>query len=243
MLKELWESFKRQWKEWKVLRWWTRKRASHYVKEDDTEIFKNLAEILGKSTVGLEGFVVHRGVEKIKLFGRAEICDYQIRTQKSSIVVDVNLMPFNEELRILDNNLWYDLSSNDILIRNPMYGSSNTSNRTIKPLYFGTHVILITGKVQESTTIHNHIQWMMEYFMNLEIEGLRVADTPITNPIYAKVSDIAILKERLSNLTETWNQVLETRTAQVPEPEQENIPDREEPEPQKEEADEQPEVN
>ena len=240
MLKEIFESIKRQWEEWCVLRWWTRKRAAHYVKEDDTELFKNLAEILGKSTIELYGFVVHHGVEKIRLFGHTEVCEYQIRTHKSYVVVDVNLMPFREQLLLLGNNLWHDINSNDILVHYPMYGSINSENRTIQPVYLGTHVILITGKVQESTTIHNHIKWMHEYFMNLEIGLNRVADTPITDPVYANVSDARMLANRLTELLDTWTKELEACRPKEPD---EDTSSKPEPEQQEETTDEQPEVN
>ena len=240
MLKELYESIKRQWEEWCVLRWWTRKRASHYVKEDDTELFKNLAEVLGKSTADLDGIVVHHGAEKIRLFGRTEICDYQIRTDRFDVQVDVNLMPFCKEILFLGSNLWHNINSNDILIHYPMYGNMNFENRTIGVIYLGTHVILITGKLQESTTIHNHIKWMHEYFMNLEIGSFRVADTPITDPIYVTILDAKTAAGRLTELLDTLNK---TMAASLPE-EPEDTSSKPEPEKQEEETtDEQPEVN
>ena len=248
MLKELWESFKRQWEEWKVLRWWTRRRAAHYVKEEDAELFKHVADIFGLDQLGMSGLVVHTGVEKIRLFGRTEACDYLVRTHGPSILVEVNLMPFFGELRLLDGTLWTDMATQDMTaVPYEMCNAEPIPPRTVNAVWLGTILILVVGKATETISINHCIQLMMKYFLNLSVNyAARVAEAPLTNPVYSHCSDVALLEDRIKTIQAEWDKAYPTMPPPEPAPvqqTQEQDDEEKKPEQTKEETNEQPEVN
>ncbi len=248
MLKELWESFKRQWEEWKVLRWWTRKRAAHYVQEEDETLFQNIAGIMHLATVEIKAIDVYQGVEKIRLFGRTEVCDYLVRICGVNIMVDVNLLPFWDELRLLNESLWTSMPTSEMTaVPYPICNAQPLSQRCINVVWHGTYLTLIIGDTRENITIDHCIQLMMKYFLNLSVNyAARVAETPLTNVVYASCSDLATIQDRTREIQTEWDKSCPTLPPPEPSPDQQ-APEQDEeeknPEPPKEETDEQPEVN
>ena len=206
MLKELWSALKRQWNEWCILRWWTRKRAAHYSAVEDPVLFPKLAEIMYLNQVGLRGIVVYYGVAKIRLFGHTESCQYSIRLAGVNVLADVDLMPFWEDLRLMNGDIWQDMSTNDITVHYPMRGISDTmiTPHDIHVNKLGTRIILVTSRVMEDAPINLHIKLMMEYFMNLQLDGIRVADVPITDRVYIATTDVQQLQGRIETIRNEW---------------------------------------
>ena len=186
MLKELYESFKRQWAEWCALRWLTHQNAYHYRKESDRKFLPGISAILSFSGDKIHSIVAHVGTEKIKLFGIEKTCTYIIRvTRRGDVLVIVDLFPFFDQLRLLKTNIWNNMEGYNLTEDYPMAGAGTREGgkRSIECFCNGSRLVLTMG---DGLTIEEHVQYMMEYFINLNIPGHDelVSKTPLTDSLY-----------------------------------------------------------